>query len=67
MSRRYCSVCSHPHDNGAMGLCTIHLEEQENTQREINLARDTRFQAFMPLPESERWEHLFTMLESIAA
>lgn len=74
MSRKYCSTCGDRHSNGAQGLCDTHLQEayeREDEQRALEgiaqQDRQSRLEAFLSLPDEEKWEKLFDLMEEVNA
>ena len=64
MSRRYCSVCREPHQNGGLGMCNAHIEQEEIDNTAAHNAEAEQFNHFMSLSEDERWEKVFEFMRS---
>jgi hypothetical protein len=64
MSRRYCDVCGESHNNGSLGMCSEHLQQEEAEQNEAKAEEATQFKYFMDLDKDERWEKVFDFMRS---
>lgn len=64
MSRKYCSVCKEPHQNGGFGLCDTHIEQRDNEMREAHNEEPDQFSHFMSLDDEDKWEKVFDFMRS---
>lgn len=63
MSRKYCSNCTKPHQNGGLGMCDDCLEAEEVKRNDEEARLESLFENFMAQPEEDRWREIWEKMQ----
>ena len=64
MSRKYCSVCGKTHQNGGLGMCDFHINQEEYERNEEDRKEEDQINHFMSLDDEDKWGKVFDFMRS---
>lgn len=62
MSRKYCRICSAPHNNSHEGLCDMHLQEEIDECNKESECKAWNHQMFSEMTNEERLTTIFDFM-----